>query len=235
MKWITEKLQNPINIVVFGLFCMVLPVAVWKNLVTFDPALKILGVIVSWPMAIAIVLLAFFDRFQGSIDQFLRNVRSLQFPGGNVQVQPPGSGTGSAEPDGVALSVEQRDNLARYIASLEQSRTDVTITRDQLQTQLQVVNMQMFEWKFSFLNVFYVFGTKQVLLWFAQHSPQTRETFHQAWQLNITDLNQRAVILDVLLQYCMLSTDGASIRITPEGYGFLQFIGLIPHAPAQPQ
>lgn len=132
MKWISGRLCNPINIIMFGLFCVVLPIAVWKNLVTFDPVLKILGVIVSWPMAVAIILLAFFERFHGGIDQFLRNVRSLQFPGGNVQVQPPSTGNGTTEAERVVLTTEQRDNLVSYIATLEQSRTDATATRDEL-------------------------------------------------------------------------------------------------------
>lgn len=233
MKWIGEKLWNPINIVIFGLFCVVLPIAVWKNLVTLDPALRILGVIVSWPMAVAIVLLAFFDRFQGGIDHFLHNVRSVQFPGGNVQVQAPGAG--SVEAERVILTPQQRDEMMNYIAKLETSHSTTTATLEQVQQQLQTVNTLAFEWKFRFLNVFYVPATKQVLLWFAQYSPQTRESFHQAWQPVIADLNQRAIILDVLLQYGMVATDGTSIRITPEGYGFLQFIGLVPYAPPQPQ
>lgn len=233
MKWITDKLWLPINIIVFGLFCIVLPIAVWKGFVTLDPTLRLLAVLVSWPVAIVIISLVFFDRFRGAIDHFLRNVRSVQFPGGNVQVQSPDIGTSSGEAEGVVLTPEQRDALVNYIAELEQKHTDVTTNREQLQQQLQSATVQMFVWKFRFLDAFYVMATKQVLLWFASTSPQTCASFHQTWQRLITDANQRTVILGVLFQYGMLRPDGELIRITQEGYGFLQFVGLIPYAPTQ--
>jgi multidrug efflux pump subunit AcrA (membrane-fusion protein) len=223
---------GPLAIATFGVFCICLPIALWRGLLHFDPVLKILTATVTWPAAIVIVSLVFLGRFRGAVDFFLRNVRSVQFPGGNVQVQSADNG-GAANAGQVVLSAEQRDNLTNYMSELRQQHDAANASREELQRRLDATTMQMYQWKFSFLNQFFVFGTKQVLLWFAQNGLQSRTTFTQAWQPTIADANQRGVILDVLLQHGMLVTEGTAIRITPEGYGFLQFIGLIPYAPPQ--
>jgi len=223
---------GPLAIATFGVFCICLPIALWRGLLHLDPVLKILTATVTWPAAIVIVSLVFLGRFQGAVDFFLRNVRSVQFPGGNVQVQSADNG-GAANAGQVVLTAEQRDNLTNYMSELRQQHDAANASREELQGRLDATTMQMYQWKFSFLNQFFVFGTKQVLLWFAQNGLQSRQTFTQAWQPTIADANQRGVILDVLLQHGMLVTDGTAIRITPEGYGFLQFIGLIPYAPPQ--
>lgn len=228
----TRRHIGPLAIATFGVFCICLPIALWRGLLHLDPVLKIVTSTVTWPAAIVVLGLVFLGRFRGAIDFFLRNVRSVQFPGGNVQVQTPDS-VGNADTGQVVLTEEQRDNLINYMSELRQQHEAANASREELQTRLDATTMRMFEWKFSYLNQFFVFGTKQVLLWFAQNGPQTRQSFTQAWQPAIPDANQRGVILDVLLQHGMLQTDGTATRITPEGYGFLQFIGLIPYAPPQ--
>jgi len=227
-----KRYIDPLAIATFGVFCICLPIALWRGLLHLDPVLKILTAAITWPAAIVIVSLVFLGRFQGAIDFFLRNVRSVQFPGGNVQVQS-ADNAGAANAGQVVLSPEQRDNLVNYMSELRQQHDAANASREELQSRLDTTTMQMFQWKFSFLNQFFVFGTKQVLIWFAQNGPQSRQTFTQAWQPAIADANQRGVILEVLLHHGMIQPDGTAIRITPEGYGFLQFIGLIPYAPPQ--
>jgi hypothetical protein len=40
---------------------------------------------------------------------------------------------------------------------------------------------------------------------------------------------ERGVILGVLLQYGMIESDDINLKITAQGYNFLQYIGLIPY------
>lgn len=228
----TRRQVSPLAIATFGVFCVCLPIALWRGMVHLDPMLRILTATVTWPAAIVVVSLVFLGRFQGAVDFFLRNVRSVQFPGGNVQVQTP-ENVAAANAGQIVLTPQQRDDLINHMSQLEQQHGAAAASCEELQRRLDATTMQMFDWKFQFLNQFFVFGTKQVLLWFAQNGPQNRQTFTQAWQPHVQDANQRGVILDVLLQHGMLDTDGTAIRITPEGYGFLQFIGLIPYAPPQ--
>lgn len=225
-----RKQVSPLAIATFGLFCLCLPIALLKDIVHVDPALKILTIVVSWPVAILIVSLVFLARFQGAIDSFLRNVRSVQFPGGNIQAQSPATVATSATGQ-IMLTAEQRDNWINYVSDLERQHHAANASSEELQTQLDSTSMTMFIWKFRYLNQFFAFATKQVLLWFAQTGPQTRDTFNQAWQIAISDVNQRGIILEVLLQFGMLVTGGTALQITPEGYRFLQFIGFIPYAP----
>ena len=175
----------------------------------------------------------FFTRFQTSLDYFLRNIRSFQFPGGNIQTQA-GTAAETGSLDNMVLTPEQRDQLINQMAQLdEQQNRDATASQEDLRRKLDTVTTHMLEWKFRYLSVFFVQGTKQILLWFAQCSPQSRESCNQIWQTAVPDANQRGIILDVLMHNGMLKTDGTTITITPEGYGFLQFIGLIPYAPPQ--
>jgi hypothetical protein len=172
---------GPLAIATFGVFCVCLPIILWRGLLHLDPVLKILTATVTWPAAIIIVSLVFIVRFQSAIDFFLRNVRSVHFPGGNVQVQST-ENAGATTSGQVVLTPEQRDNLINYMSELQQQHDAANATREDLQRRLDTTTMQMFEWKFSYLNQFFVFGTKQVLLWFAQNGLQNRQTFTQAWE-----------------------------------------------------
>ncbi|MFH1719574.1 MAG: hypothetical protein ABIF19_19660 [Planctomycetota bacterium] len=219
-------------IAVAGIFCICLPLAVWRGSVPAEAILKILDLAISWPLAILVISLVFFTRFQASLDYFLRNIRSFQFPGGNIQTQG-GIAAEASSPGNIVLTTELRDQLIDHMAQLEQRNRDAAASQGELRGELNTVITHMFEWKFRYLSVFFVQGTKQILHWFAQCSPQSRASYNQLWQTVIPDANQRGIILDVLMQNGMLTTDGATISITPEGYGFLQFIGMIPYAPPQ--
>jgi hypothetical protein len=63
--------------------------------------------------------------------------------------------------------------------------------------------------------------------------PQTHQTYNQFWQTLVPDPNERDTILNVLLEQAMLKYEGTNIEITPEGYAFLQYVGLIPSPPPQ--
>jgi hypothetical protein len=235
MKTPLRLLGAALAIVVFGIFCVSLPIALCKDMLPSDLVLKLLALLLSWPVSVLIMALVFLSRFQGAIDFFLRNVRSVNFPGGNVQIQPQTETkpTDTNTPPGtMVISAEQREQLGRYIQDLQQQHSAATAAKQDTEQRLKQAYTDSIAWKFSYLNLFYVPQTKQVLHWFAYHSPQTRESYNLSWQSYIQDSNQRGIVLDVLLQFNMLKMDNVNIAITPEGHGFLQFIGMIPYTPA---
>jgi hypothetical protein len=234
MKALRWLLGTALVVIVFGIFCICLPIALWKDMLLGDLVFKIFALFISWPVAILIVTLVFFSRFQTAIDYFLRNIRSVNFPGGNVQVQSQAEtkpADANTAPGTMVISPEQSEQLSRYIQGLQQQNLAATAVKQDIEQRLIQASTESIIWKFSYLNLFYVPQTKQVLYWFAYSSPQTRQSFNLAWQPYIQDSNQRGVILDVLLQFNMLKMDNMNIGITPEGHGFLQFIGMIPYTP----
>lgn len=222
--------------VALGLFAIPFVMLHWGYL-NSDSFLKLASLFVSWPVAILIIALVVSSRFQASIDIFLRNISAVSFPGGNIQLQTQVAGSGDAkkgEPrDAIRLTKEQSEEIAKFINEL---RGDLELAskekRDLVQEVISALR-QSYEWKFAYLNVFYVSNTKNVLLWFSRSSPQTKQLYHQHWQLSIPDMDQRNIMLDVLVQYGMLQSDGINYQITSQGYAFLQYIGLIPPAPTQ--
>lgn len=227
-----------LGIIAFGLFCISLPFLIYKGSVNIDIFVRLASLLISWPVAIIVLALVILSRFRASIDFFLRNIRAVNFPGGNVQVQSQPSGTGDAKEedpgDAIQLTHEQSEELSKFISELQQNLNLASKEKGDLEKQVIHAYRQAYEWKFAYLNSFYVLNTKNVLSWFSRFSPQTKQSFNQCWQQTIPDNDERNVILDVLVQYGMLQSDGISYQITTQGYHFLQYIGYIPYTPIQP-
>ena len=225
-----------LTIIALGLFCITLPILASRDSVSIDEFVKIASLFISWPVAVTIVALVFFSRFREPLAFFLRNIRSVNFPGGAVQVQSQPAGTSDGNEEGSTgvptFSAEQTEHISQFIAELQQEHDLVNKAKEDLKEEVRKAYNESYGWKFVYLNQFFVYNTKQVLLWFSnQGSPQSRQLFHQAWQQFIPSFNQRDVILEMALRFNMLESDGINLNITTEGYYFLQYIGFIPSAP----
>ena len=223
-----------IIIVVFGVFCIVIPIAVWKGNVDTKSVIDIVSIIISWPVAISLIGLLFIFRFQSAIDYYLRNIGSMKLPGG-VEIQSQQS-TKETDPsqksqENLVLTPEQQKNIEEFIAELESKEKLTVEEKSLLSQQLDYMSHIAIEWKFRFLDLFFVLNTKRILHWFSDNSPQTRETYSTIWQSAITDNEQRSIILNLLIFYGFLLETNGFLEITDHGYSFLQFIGLIPPTP----
>lgn len=192
---------------------------------------------VAWPVTVLTLFLIFFSKFRGAFDYFLRNIRTLNFPGGSVETQDASKGSGESpkeDKEGViTLTKEQTGYLETYIKNLQEEHSLVSQQTQNLQAELANAYIYTYAWKFEYLKLFYVPKTKNVLLWLSKNSPQTRDNYNKSWQFLIPSVLERNVIPDVLLQYGMIESDGINLSITVRGYSFLQYIGLIPYHPSQ--
>lgn len=223
-----------IIIIVFGLFFIVIPIEAWKGNVNVKTVLDIVSIIFSWPVAISIICLLFILRFQSAIDFYLRNICSMKLPGG-VEIQSQQStsdSTNRPEPkDALVLTPEQQKNIEEFIADLESKKALTEDEKKILSDRLDQMSHIAIEWKFRYLNMFLVYQTKNVLHWYSNNSPQTRDSFNAIWRTTITEEEQRSIILNILTFNGLLIEDGGFLQITDHGYSFLQFIGLIPPTP----
>ena len=198
------------------------------------------SLVLSWPVAALILGLLFMTRFHQSLDTFLRNIAHMKLPGGvefQSQPQPPPDAESTVEDTPVSLSEEDKKQVEYLRSKIGELQELSQAERELLSRQYAAALAAASWWKFSYLNLFLVPQTKQVLLWFSQNAPQTRSTYSTLWAPFIQNEQQRTLTLDVLIQNGLLEEDNDMIRLTPEGYAFLQFMGAIPYPPipARPQ
>ena len=61
-----------------------------------------------------------------------------------------------------------------------------------------------------------------------------REYYHKVWYPTVNDRSQRDTMLEVLLQFNLLEEEDVNLKVTGEGYRFLQWLGIIPLPPHEP-
>lgn len=201
---------------------------------TFSDFVQAASVLVSWPVAITLITLRFMARFSGAIDSYLRGLGHIKLPGGvELQSSQAASATEPNDPNpgSLVLSPQQQDEIRNAIQDIEQQRQLSDEQRATVEQEFKQMADLAIQWKFNYLNLFFVPSTKNVLHWFSNTSPQSRATYETTWSSIITDQAQREVILNVLLHYGFVTESDGLIRIAPHGYSFLQFIGMIPPTP----
>lgn len=212
-------------------------VLIFFDVFQISDSLDLLKILISWPIAAIILGLFFMSNFRTSIETFLINIGSMKLPGGlEIQRQDqPNPIKDNKKLDDAILS-EDTHAMNEIESTLDEISQDENITEaevQQLKYQYQQTAYTARWWKFAYLNLFFVPQTKKVLSWFANNPPQTRQSYNTLWLPYIIDQNQRNIILSVLLQNEMLLEENSQIKIAPEGFSFLQYIGSIPFAPPQ--
>ena len=197
--------------------------------------IKILEVTLSWPVAVLVIFVIFFVKFNVAIEAFLKNIKSIKTPwGGEVQTQTQTQTiSNDAEKEkGRYISPEEEKKLEEGIRNLLE-RDQLTLSqKEKLEQEVEKAYNSVRHWKFTYLNIFFIPITKQVLNWAATIKNFDKQFYHIVWSLTIPEESNRNVILDVLTSNFMLETlDGINYKITSHGYEFLQFIGYIPPKP----
>ena len=221
-----------ILIIVFGFFCVCLPIVLWKYTPDLSAYLKVASIVVSWPTAVVFVAILLTMRFHDALDYFLRNC-SVKLPGGTeIQSQQKTANTAKEDqlPPGCAiLTREQQQNLDQFIRDIRQQAQLNAADAGLLNQELTKAYDLAINWKFNYLNLFLVQMTKEILFWFSQQTASmSRANYHNVWQMWIPDVTQRDTILNVLLEFGMLQASGDQLSATPHGRGFLAFIGRLP-------
>lgn len=225
-------------LVVAGVSLFVLPILAWNGLLpkslSFRDLIDTLKLFVSWPVAVVAVAYGFMGKFHSALDSYLRSIGLMKLPGG-VEIQTDQRASNEAKPSespaNLVLTPEQEDQLNKIMSSLESANLSVE-EKNVLEQKFDDMARIAMHWKFSFLNQFFVQNTRNVLHWFSYVQPQSRANYSTLWQSAIPDEEQRQLILNTLLHFGLLTELDGLIRITEQGYSFLQFIGMIPPTPA---
>lgn len=230
MRSIIRILIWVIKTVIIAVPCILISIIFSRNPQSFESFVKLAELLISWPIVVAFLAMVILTRFKGAIDNLLRNIRSVSFPGGNIQTQAVEPSNADSEDDSIdgtiSLTPEMQVLIRGYIEDLQQRVAAYSDQQNELQKQLSDAQYLAYTWKFSCLNMFYIPITKQALLWLSENPSQTKQNFHLMWQSHIPDPTQRETILDVLIRYGMLQVQGTTLSVTEEGDYFLRYIGL---------
>jgi uncharacterized integral membrane protein len=223
-----------VGIIIFGAILIFMALFIANQTQSTDSVLKFIGIIISWPVALTIISLIFIFRFRGALDYFLRNIRSVNFPGGTINVQKESIEIEEFDKEKselISFTPEETDEIAGIIRDLQDKQTVAAESKSRLENKLQEAYYYVTIWKFAYLNLFFVPNTKNVIEWFSRNQAQTRSVFHECWQNVIADAIEREKILEVAITHGILESDGNNIHITRHGFSFLQYIGRIPYEP----
>lgn len=176
----------------------------------------------SWAGFALVVLIFLWKPIAGLIARLSR----IEFPGGSMETQPPSISIEEPPAESKVLEVDsskhalKSDEPKLMETEPQEQKEEKTYTQEdinRLQTWIRA-------WKFEFLNVFLVPNTKNVLFYFLNEIPYTREHVETMWSRVITNPNELQTILKVLLDYNLLKEEEGKLRITQEGIQFLYFI-----------
>lgn len=201
---------------------------VWQNPSRGQLLVQILGVLVSWPVVILVLGLAFGWTFREEIRRFLVEVRRVGYGGAMVereqQARVSEKVEDEAQPQAPAPPTQvQEALLTRFFEDLEQDRAVAMRAAQELRTQLLQMYEQALFWWLRFLDLYLVPNSKTVLA-FLQILPSTREQFHRTFAPFIPSRREREAILEALVSHKLLHPDPTTgqYRVTQAGETFLE-------------
>ena len=215
------------GIIFFSLFILCLPILAYKNNISIDNIIAISKIIISWQMVVIILFFVFIKKFESEIKNFFKEGWSMKLPGPIEISTQQTSEANNIDNKVIESNTNRQENIDSLISILEDQSIKHSEQRDRLEKLYAEKYNESLTWKFYFLNLFFVAGTKTILSWFRNCynlTAITDEIYNNSWKSYITDSEQRSIILSVLLQHNMIERIDNKIQITDEGVSFLNFI-----------
>lgn len=190
--------------------------------------LEYLKVLLSAPVVVGVVVLAFFLLFRDPITKLLERWADwkIRFPGGteiSAQTSQPLESSAGPEVDPADVPM---DNVPTNLTG-EQRRAIVDILRS--------LTANAYLWEYRYLNYFLVRATQIVLDWFVGlDSSVTRARYDAVWLPIIVSPEQRRAILDALANHHLIQIDSVTdlVSVTPKGREYHEWRGPLPALPS---
>jgi hypothetical protein len=193
--------------------------------------LEYFKVLLAWPVMAFIISMVFLFRFTDSIKHFiekhyLRKFGSAEFESQNRDTLIQEKLTTNT--NGEIISLEQ---MKSFESELEKLRSNISTKHEEIQQKDGLIDFLIYRaeyFEFSYLNLFYVLNTKNVLLWFFSVRQATKDFFSLTYQSVIQSPFEREAIFNALLNYEMIKPqDNGMVCITDKGIRFLKYIGYL--------
>jgi len=224
-------------------FLFVLGTIVLRSTDHVQVAIELLKVIIAWPPIFLFLALLFMRRYPNEIRSFLsRAIKVGPLEAQQLPPVKPEEPAPKALPADALPTEEAPERMGKAEADEEgegqaepSSAHGSTLSEQQPAPQeepgtvevprelLRYLAHDREGWKFQFLNQFLVHNTKSVLDWFAQRAAASLEEYDRTWRFSIPEPEQRARVVDALLQYGLLKFGQNGLEITDEGRRALEY------------
>lgn len=176
-----------------------------------------LGIILSWPVVVGVVVVVAGVSFRRELSRFLGSLSTIRFPGGEVTSRQRDPQDGSRS--------EVLSTIGMLTRRLEEEGRARSMTAEAAVELLRKERANSEYWKFEFLVLFLIPQTVSVLRWFSEATvPVPRPQYEHLWAVVVADAQQRSVMLDVLIHFALLYEANNGVCISERGRAFLRFV-----------
>jgi len=228
-------------------FVLLVTLAAKQSLSGGQQLVEILEVLVSWPIAILILALAFGIRFQQQIASFLEKIATflgeatwIRFGGRGfwteAQRQVPSKALTEEDKKLIELTAEQYASVVKDAEQLQkelqsvvnqQIREEVGEHEAMLDTAVRMYYEELLKeslfWEFEYLSLFLAPATKYLLRCISNRlSPLANYLLSPEIRHQISDPTQNQTMHQVLLDHGLIKQENGDFRITDKGKQFLK-------------
>ena len=184
----------------------------WVNII-----LDFLRVLLSPQMITALVIIIFLKFYNDEVKALFKRLTKL--------------------PGGVELSAPQQENLSTEktiddkTSPEPQSSIESVPIQSQDDKQIETLTAlystersRAYFWEYSYLNLYLVARTQQVLDWIAAlTTPLSIDLFDSMWMPFMPEISERKAIISALERHYLIAIESRLISITPKGHEYIEW------------
>jgi hypothetical protein len=184
----------------------------WVNII-----LDFLRVLLSAQMITALVIIIFLKFYNDEVKALFKRLTKL--------------------PGGVELSAPQQESLSTEktiddkTSPEPQSSIESVPIQSQDDKQIETLTAlyttersRAYFWEYSYLNLYLVARTQQVLDWIAAlTTPLSIDLFDSMWMPFIPEISERKAIISALERHYLIAIESRLISITPKGHEYIEW------------
>jgi hypothetical protein len=188
-----------------------------------DNFIKILEILLSWPVAFLIVSLVVIKNFGREVRVYLSNVIRIKLPGGTELERQPIS-----SPETVPILATKPDDnkytgVQKKIANFVNEELKRTkIQSSDLENEFNKAYIGGHIYKFLYLNEFFVDKTKAILRLLSEKQSFSREEFDEIVEPVIKSYQEEETIFNLFIKFGMVSKNNVTYSVTKQGSLFVE-------------
>lgn len=193
---------------------------------------ELFRVVLSWPVAVIVIGITAMWVFRDGINDFLRKVQRVKFPGGEVQSLQEEPGIRVPDEYLVLNPTQQQrlsDAISAELKSTERrAQEEKQLLLQQAQAAVNSLQQQATFWEFSYLAYYLVPNSKRTLSWIGSvpNNMIELDTFHTILKRAVDSQSERQAILNALQQHQLVAISNNTVSITEKGREFLKVAGI---------
>ena len=128
-----------------------------------------------------------------------------------------------------SLAYYYRDSKWEDLINKENNQEEPLKLIDEAGEYIRELHKKRMKWCFLFSDIYLVLQAKYVLFWFYKFKNTNLQSFHQVWEEEVPDFNERDAILQALLNLEFLKKDDNKILLTELGIAYVNYLKKLDH------